>query len=781
MNIAKLKTKAEGIVINYMAKSDVEKRLAEALSNKGWATPTSLLNAVAEDTYTFDSYITVMRAIWRTLDGPPRNWKSMCKALELLDHLVKNGTERIISEARDHQHSVQALTRFTYHDGNLDRGTGVREKAANLTQLLGSPELIRSERLKARDLKSKFIGYSATDPQVNERGSYSSSQARRQELERGNGSAGSDFGSDELNYDADDWAAGYDRSPPPSISGDGHRDSVTSGQSDKIDFDTGREEYSSRLSRYKLQEKQKSSKGTRSKERRDGGNTCTEHATTDTANKEGKGEGNQSKGSKQEPQFDLLSGALSHASVDGASGRGAMVGASASLHVDPFTSFQNPNQPWVMSGTGPQVHHGQGYDGADFTPQQNMSGGQAMMQQQMQAQMLSGEALDVAGWQQGWGQVPGVGVPQQQYVQIQQYHQPQIPQQYAQQNPQQLQQQYAQQNPQQLQQQYAQQYSQQLQQYVQQNPQQHQQQYAQPELHNPNQAQSMHQHQPHHHQQYTFPANGTCEGGESVNFVQTQQPQYPLPNQEHPVSHQHQPQLPPPQNQKLAEQQQVLTPHQQEHIHLEEQQMYRSQQQQPQLQGEGNKVTSGGDWFATEIVRAGVGDELEALRSNLRPTGLKGQTMSGSQGNVFSGQGQVTENTRTLSQVQGTIQSDNQHSQRSNPQQRLQNAQAGLRRTGLVPPNPQPEVEGPVGSGAVAGNGTADAVATGSPYPAREWEGRGHIMDTVSGHAKEPVWQGGAAGLKRTGLSDTAVTSQQIGNYRDVGSLNMAGLNLNAR
>ena len=39
-----------------------------------------------------------MKAIWSALDQPGRNWRSVFKALTLLDHLVKNGAERVVEE-----------------------------------------------------------------------------------------------------------------------------------------------------------------------------------------------------------------------------------------------------------------------------------------------------------------------------------------------------------------------------------------------------------------------------------------------------------------------------------------------------------------------------------------------------------------------------------------------------------------------------------------------------------------------------------------------------------
>lgn len=47
-----------------------------------------------------------------------------CQALTLLDHLIKNGTERVVENARDHMFKLRQLSDFSYHDGSADKGAG---------------------------------------------------------------------------------------------------------------------------------------------------------------------------------------------------------------------------------------------------------------------------------------------------------------------------------------------------------------------------------------------------------------------------------------------------------------------------------------------------------------------------------------------------------------------------------------------------------------------------------------------------------------------------------
>lgn len=145
----------------------------------------------------------------------------------------------------------------------------VREKAREMVDLLQSPERVRFERLRARNLKAQYSGYGSQGPSRPSLGDYDSSSrdlSSSRKVGGGTGGGGRDSGDI-----SDDWTAGYDRSPtPPSVEArrvEGHRRTSSTG-SDKIDFYAGREEYSGRLSRYQEKERKEASLGSGSRSRR---------------------------------------------------------------------------------------------------------------------------------------------------------------------------------------------------------------------------------------------------------------------------------------------------------------------------------------------------------------------------------------------------------------------------------------------------------------------------------------------------------------------------------
>lgn len=86
-------------------------------------------------------------------------WRQIYKSLQLLEFLIKHGSERVIDDARGHITLLKMLRQFHFIDQNgKDQGLNVRNRAKELSELLGDVERIRGERKKARSNKAKYTG-----------------------------------------------------------------------------------------------------------------------------------------------------------------------------------------------------------------------------------------------------------------------------------------------------------------------------------------------------------------------------------------------------------------------------------------------------------------------------------------------------------------------------------------------------------------------------------------------------------------------------------------------
>lgn len=112
-----------------------------------------------------------------------------CQALQLLEFLIKNGSERVIDDARSHVSLLKMLRQFHFIDQNgKDQGINVRNRAKELADLLGDVDRIRTERKKARANRNKFGG---VEGGMGLGGGFSSS---------GGGSRYGGFGSEQAEY-----------------------------------------------------------------------------------------------------------------------------------------------------------------------------------------------------------------------------------------------------------------------------------------------------------------------------------------------------------------------------------------------------------------------------------------------------------------------------------------------------------------------------------------------------------------------------------------------------
>jgi epsin len=100
----------------------------------------------------------IMPMIYRRFtEKSAEEWRQIYKALQLLEYLIKHGSERVIDDARSHITLLKMLRQFHFIDQNgKDQGVNVRHRAKELAELLGDVERIRAERKKARTNKGKF-------------------------------------------------------------------------------------------------------------------------------------------------------------------------------------------------------------------------------------------------------------------------------------------------------------------------------------------------------------------------------------------------------------------------------------------------------------------------------------------------------------------------------------------------------------------------------------------------------------------------------------------------
>ncbi|CAK7231074.1 Epsin-3, clathrin recruitment and traffic between the Golgi and endosome [Sporothrix curviconia] len=149
--------KVQNAVMNY---TEMESKVREATNNEPWGASSTLMQEIANGTFNYQTLNEIMPMIYRRFtEKSAEEWRQIYKALQLLEFLIKHGSERVIDDARSHLTLLKMLRQFHFIDANgKDQGINVRNRSKELAELLGDVDRIRTERKKARANKGKYTG-----------------------------------------------------------------------------------------------------------------------------------------------------------------------------------------------------------------------------------------------------------------------------------------------------------------------------------------------------------------------------------------------------------------------------------------------------------------------------------------------------------------------------------------------------------------------------------------------------------------------------------------------
>ncbi|GAA5982844.1 hypothetical protein JCM11641_004646 [Rhodosporidiobolus odoratus] len=149
--------KAKAYALNL---TEYEQKVREATNDDPWGASSTLMQEIAQGTFNFQLFNEIMPSIYsRFTEKEARQWRQIYKGLVLLEYLVKNGSERVIDDARSHLSLIRVLRNFHYIDENgKDQGINVRNRAKEVGELLSDLDRVRMERRKAKANRNKYTG-----------------------------------------------------------------------------------------------------------------------------------------------------------------------------------------------------------------------------------------------------------------------------------------------------------------------------------------------------------------------------------------------------------------------------------------------------------------------------------------------------------------------------------------------------------------------------------------------------------------------------------------------
>lgn len=201
--------KITNVVMNY---TEIEAKVRAATNDEAWGPTGALMQEIAHATFTFEHFPEVMTMLWkRMLQDNKSNWRRTYKSLLLLNYLVRNGSERVVTSSREHIYDLRGLENYSFIDEfGKDQGINIRHKVKELIEFIQDDEKLREERKKAKKNKDKFIGMS------NE--GISGSRGFDENQWDGDKNKGTTLGFYEPSYDSDENENKYDSEGEPDTS-----------------------------------------------------------------------------------------------------------------------------------------------------------------------------------------------------------------------------------------------------------------------------------------------------------------------------------------------------------------------------------------------------------------------------------------------------------------------------------------------------------------------------------------------------------------------------------
>ncbi|KAF4595543.1 Epsin-like protein ent1/2 [Ophiocordyceps camponoti-floridani] len=140
--------------------SSTQVKVREATSNDPWGPTGTQMSEIAQMTFnTSTEFYDIMDMVDKRLNDKGKNWRHVLKALKVLDYCLHEGSEMVVTWARQNVYIIKTLREFQYIDEDgRDVGQNVRVAAKELTSLILDENRLRAERSDRRTWKSRVSG-----------------------------------------------------------------------------------------------------------------------------------------------------------------------------------------------------------------------------------------------------------------------------------------------------------------------------------------------------------------------------------------------------------------------------------------------------------------------------------------------------------------------------------------------------------------------------------------------------------------------------------------------
>ena len=109
-------------VKDKVSQVDLEKKLAEATTNEMAFASISLLNEISSRSDDSEECKIIVKYCIKILGLKPKFWKRILKALNLIEHVVKTGSQNFVDQIKDERDRLRDLYNFSYEEDDKEKG-----------------------------------------------------------------------------------------------------------------------------------------------------------------------------------------------------------------------------------------------------------------------------------------------------------------------------------------------------------------------------------------------------------------------------------------------------------------------------------------------------------------------------------------------------------------------------------------------------------------------------------------------------------------------------------
>ena len=105
-----------------VSQADLEKKLVEATPNEMGMANISLLNEISSRTDDSEGCKIIVKYCMKMLTLKPKFWKKILRGLQLIEHVVKTGSQNFVDQIKDERDRLRDLYNFSYEANDKERG-----------------------------------------------------------------------------------------------------------------------------------------------------------------------------------------------------------------------------------------------------------------------------------------------------------------------------------------------------------------------------------------------------------------------------------------------------------------------------------------------------------------------------------------------------------------------------------------------------------------------------------------------------------------------------------